>query len=95
MKKLFSGLLALAAFLVVLPFGLRGNLVPEVMVGSFESPAPFYQTWKIKKWVGNVEVDFLQSGSMPFVRLTSDDSSWAFLRKVKVNLKDTPYLTWT
>ncbi len=95
MKKFLAGLLALAAVLVVLPFGLRGNMVPEVMVESFKSPTPFYRNWKIKKWVGNVEVDFLHNGAMPFVRLTSKDSSWAFLRKVKVDLKETPYLTWT
>lgn len=95
MKKVLLGVLALAFFLVLLPSRPKGNLVPEVMVESFRSATPFYQTWKIKKWVGNVEVDFLQNGSMPFVQLTSDSSSWAFLRKVRVDLKETPVLTWT
>jgi hypothetical protein len=95
MKRVIPGALALALFLTLLPSNPKGNLVPEVMVESFQSAAPFYSAWKIKKWVGNVDVDFLHNGAMPFVRLTSDNSSWAFLRKVSVDLKETPMLTWT
>ncbi len=64
------------------------------VVGSFSAPAPFYSVWKIKKWSGNVSVKFLKTGSRSYIRLSSNDSSWSFIRSVKVNLKKTSILSW-
>jgi len=67
----------------------------EVVIESFQNQAAFYESWKIKKWDGTVQLSFLKNGAMPFVQLTCDNSSWAFLHKLDVDLGQTPVLTWS
>ena len=90
--------LALAALLVVsLLLGTPGALgsIATERVEDFRSPASFYQDWKIKKWVGVVSLDFESDGPTPFLRMRAQSSSWAFVRKVNVDLKERPCLTWS
>lgn len=67
----------------------------EVVIETFQNQVSFFDSWKIKKWDGTVQLEFLKDGAMPFVRLTCDDSSWAFLHKLDVDLSQTPMLTWS
>lgn len=61
---------------------------------SFDSPASFYDAWKIKKWAGTVHVDFLDAGGAPGVEFQCPSSSWAFFRRVDVDLNRSPILSW-
>ena len=67
----------------------------EVVIETFQNQAAFNDSWKIKKWDGTVQLSFLKDGAMPFVQLTCDNSSWAFLHKLDVDLSQTPLLTWS
>jgi hypothetical protein len=65
-----------------------------LLVEDFRSPESFYQEWKIKKWAGSVTLRFSKDASMPFLDLRAPSSSWAFVRRVDVDLKERPLLTW-
>jgi hypothetical protein len=90
--KVIFPLLLLA---IILPLALAGESFPAVPVASFSTPNLFYHNWKIKKWKGTVSLDFGRREGMPFLRMFAPDSSWAFIRRFKVNLNRTPELTWS
>ncbi len=82
--------------LAVLPLTLRGGTAGRFPFETFSSPRSFYDSWKIKKWRGTVEVNFLQEAGMDFVKLTCASSSWAFVHKADaVDLSRMPVLAWS
>ena len=95
MVKRCLGLAALLFVPVLLAAPSALGAVATQLVEDFRSPASFYQDWKVKKWVGVVALDFQSEGAMPFLRMRAPSSSWAFVRKVDVNLKERPLLTWS
>lgn len=64
------------------------------VLDAVNSASTFFSKWKVKKWVGKVDVAFKEEGGRNCVTLRSHKSSWAFLRDVKPDLKSTPFLTW-
>jgi hypothetical protein len=66
-----------------------------VPIETFTSRPSFDAAWKIKKWKGIVGMEFLKDGDRPFLSLTCDRSSWAFVHKADVDLAATPMLTWS
>jgi hypothetical protein len=67
----------------------------EVLIEDFRDAKAFYETWNIKKWDSVVQLSFVNEGSGPFLRLICDNASWAFLRKLEVDLEKTPLLSWS
>jgi len=64
------------------------------VLDAVNNASSFFSKWKVKKWVGKVDVGFKVEDKRDCVVLKSNKSSWAFIRDVKPNLKSTPYLTW-
>jgi hypothetical protein len=95
MRKAMLSALALGLFLALIPSRLNGIPVPDHVVASFESPRAFYSTWRIKKWAGQVDLSFLRNDQGPYLQLVCPSSSWAFVKKVDVNIHNTPILTWS
>jgi hypothetical protein len=95
MVKRIAGACALMLILMMVPSKPRGSAAPVLEVESFGAASAFFSQWKIKKWVGNVTLDFLRDSGNPFLRLTCPSSSWAFVKKLDMNLDVTPVLTWS
>ncbi len=89
-----------AAFVAALAIGIFASAGYFAVVASgfpvedFSSPSNFYDLWKIKKWKGTVSLDFLSGAIGPYLELTSNDSSWAFVRQIDDDLSRSPYLEW-
>ena len=66
-----------------------------VWVETFASAASFRAEWTVKKWRGAVDLLFETSQGAPALDLVSRSSSWAFLRRVDVDLTRTPVLAWS
>jgi hypothetical protein len=64
-------------------------------VETFASAASFRTDWTVKKWRGAVDLLFEKSEGRPALDLISRSSSWAFLRRVDVDLSRTPILAWS
>ena len=95
MRKALLSALALGLFLILIPSRLNGIPVPDTVVESFSSARAFYSAWRIKKWTGQVDLSFLRNADNPYLQLACPSSSWAFVRKVNVNIHNTPILTWS
>ena len=66
-----------------------------VWVETFASAASFRADWTVKKWRGAVDLLFGTWEGLPTLNLVSRSSSWAFLRRVEVDLSKTPVLAWS
>jgi hypothetical protein len=88
---------ALAAALAIGLFTSVGYLAVVATgfpIENFSSPSNFYELWKIKKWKGSVALDFLTNQAGPYLELTANDASWAFVRNVSDDVLAAPYIEW-
>ncbi len=94
MRRKVPGGLCLLLFAFLVPWVLLGNAQERFQLETFAGRSSFYDRWQVKRWAGTVRLDFLADGDTPYLQLTCPSSSWAFYRRLDVDLARTPVLTW-
>jgi hypothetical protein len=95
MAKRLPGATALVIVFLLGSWAASGSSVAREQLESFGAPASFYGRWHVKRWAGIVSLEFLRDGARPYLQLSCPSSSWAFYRKVDVDLARTPCLSWS
>lgn len=86
-------IIAAAVLLLVLP-AFAGD---RIVIADFNRAAEgtvMPNDWQLKERSGKAEVRIVRDEGVPAIRLTSANSSFSLQKEVKVNLRESPVLTW-
>lgn len=69
------------------------SLAETVMVGSFSGGS--LGGWEVKKYEGEVDYSIVETDGRKVLRAKSSAAASGWVRKMKIDLKKTPYLNWS
>jgi len=94
-RRLLCAAAAAVSLALLAPPAAGGEGPRPLTLENFASGPVFLGGWKIKKWKGVVGTRFASDAAGPFLNLTADKSSWAFLKNLENDIVKIPVLAWS